>query len=133
VGAVEMADWHTVRYDPDYPEKLDEEIVPLCDAMNAIGFVTNSSCSGHGVDWPSVWFTHEDDTVVEHLARRIMVSEIDSKRAHSTVFSKHIVAEGYNWNLKIILNDVYGDTPRSEGLKKAINAIDWVTLSIEEV
>jgi hypothetical protein len=83
-----MADWKVVRNDPDYPEPLDPEIVPLCDALNAAGFVTTSSCSGHGRDWPYVWFEHSTDARIEDLARFVLGTEGEYYRSHFTVWQK---------------------------------------------
>ena len=47
--AILKMDWDTVRNDPNYEEKLDPEIIPLCDALNRAGFSTTQSCCGHGL------------------------------------------------------------------------------------
>ena len=44
-----------------YPDDIDPEVVPLCDALNAFpGVATCESCSGHESDRPIVVFTCND-------------------------------------------------------------------------
>lgn len=125
-----MADWKVVRNDPDYPEPLDPEIVPLCEALNAAGFVTTSSCSGHGRDWPYVWFEHSTDARIEDLARFVLGTEGEYYRSHFTVWQKEIRPNGYAWSLEIHLNNVYGDTPSSDFLEQAALALGFVTEAV---
>jgi hypothetical protein len=103
-----MADWKTVRFDPSWPEPLDEEIVTLCDSLNAAGFVTTTSCSGHG-GWPNVWFEHSSDEVIEELARFVM--EHEKGGAHFTQWKKEIRPDSYLWQITVHMNNVYHDTP----------------------
>jgi hypothetical protein len=105
-----MADWNTVRHDPYYPESLDPEIIPLCDALNTAGFVTTSSCCGHGRDWPHVWFEHSTDARIEALARFVMLREGGDLRPYFSMWQKDIRPDGYAWSLEIHLNKVYQDT-----------------------
>ena len=137
-----MADWNTVRHDPTYEEKLDPEIIPLCDALNAAGFVTTSSCCGHGRAWPHVWFEHSSDERIERLARYVKERERGDYRPYFTMWQKEILLRGspedvllhgntgYAWSLEIHLNNVYGDTPQAEGLKQAELALAKVTEAI---
>jgi hypothetical protein len=125
-----MADWKTVRYDPSYDEKLDPEIIPLCDALNDAGFVTTSSCCGHGGDWPHVWFEHSSDKKIEDMARFVMKAESGDYRPHFTTFQKSIDLDGYSWVLEIHLNNVYADTPVADALSQARMAMAKVTLLI---
>lgn len=122
-----MAEWKTVRFDPGYEEKLDPEIIPLCDALNAAGFVTTQSCCGHGQGWPHVWFEHSSDERIERLARFVLQAELGDYRHHFSVFQKEVRLEGYAWCLEIHLNDVYADTPPSDALKQAVRALVIVT------
>lgn len=119
-----MADWKIVRFDPNYPEPLDVEIIPLCDAMNAAGLVTTSSCCGHGSRWPHVWFDHPYDAYVEALARHVMAREGGDYRPHYTMWQKDIRPEGFGWSLEVHLNNVYATTPGEEALAMAVVAIN---------
>jgi hypothetical protein len=127
-----MADWSIVRFDPDYPEKLDPEIIPLCDALNAAGFVTTASCCGHVRDWPIVWFEHSTDERTESLARFIIKEEQGDYRPHFSVFRKEILLEGYIWCLEIHCNNVYSDTPQNIVHKEYEQALVKVTQLIDE-
>lgn len=122
-----MADWNTVRYDPAYGEPLDAEIIPLCDAMNAAGFVTTSSCWGHGTRWPHVWFEHSTDERIERMARFVLRATEGEFRPFYVMFEKDIRLEGYAWSLAIHLNETYGDTPSDVFMAEAVIAINRVT------
>ena len=125
-----MADWKTVRFDPSYVEPIDAEILPLCDAMNAAGFVTTASCSGHGSAWPHVWFEHSSDERIERLARFVLETEKGDFRPHFSMWQKEIRSDGYAWSVEIHLNNVYGDTPPSTGLAEPIAALVVVTKAV---
>lgn len=127
-----MGDWATVRYDESWEEKLDPEIIPLCDALNAAGFVTTSSCCGHGYAWPYVWFEHSADTRIESLARFILATEIADFRQDFSLWQKEVRLDGYAWLLEIHLNDVHRDTPTDIGLKSAKRALGRVTALVNE-
>jgi hypothetical protein len=139
-----MADWKTVRFDPAYEEKLDPEIIPLCDALNAIGIVTTSSCVGHGHSWPHVWFQHSTDERIERLARFVKATEVGDFRPYFSVWQKEILlpgsaedmllqgGTGYAWCVEIHVNDVYGDTPRSVTREKENEALTRVTQAVRE-
>jgi hypothetical protein len=127
-----MVDWQTVRYDPNYEEPLDQEIIPLCDALNAAGFVTIASCCGHGHDRPRVWFEHCTDERIEKLARFVMVREQIDYYPFASRFKKEIRMDGYLWSLEISLNNVYADTPVEDSLKHAVEAIGCVTQAVRE-
>jgi hypothetical protein len=122
-----MAEWQTVRFDETHEEKLDPEIVPLCDAMNAAGFVTVASCCGHGSDWPRVWFEHSGDERIEGLARFVLAATEGDYRPFAASFQKEILLNGYIWCLELHLNNVYRDTPTEHGLKEAEAALASVT------
>jgi hypothetical protein len=128
-----MADWNVVRYDPNYEEKLDDEIIPLCDALNAAGFVTTSSCCGHGRGWPHVYFEHSTDERIENLARFVLKieSELGDYRPDFTIWRKEVLIQGYAWCLEIRLNDVYANTSPVVALEAAKMAMDRVTKAIE--
>jgi len=129
-----MGDWKTVRYDPAYPEPLDPEIIPLCDALNAAGFVTTTSCSGHGsaCQWPHVWFEPSDDTRIERMVRFVKATENFDYPPHTTVWQKEILLEGYAWSVEIHLWDgVDRDTPWQEALRKTGEACKRVAQAIE--
>src|SRR5579864_2093461 len=127
-----MADWNKVRYDPSYPEPLDPEIVPLCDALNAARFVTTASCCGHGKAWPHVWFEHSTDERIESVARFVKERERGDFRPHFSMWQKEILEQGYAWSVEIHLNNAYGDTPAEDGLRMAVSAISEVTRAITE-
>lgn len=126
-----MADWQTVRYDPSYVEKLDPEIIPLCDALNATGFVTTDSCSGHGTRWPSVWFEYPSDSKVEKLARFFFAQEVDFGQCSCDVH-KIIQREGHVWLLQVHANNVFGDTEESAATKEVEIALATVVGWIEK-
>ena len=127
-----MADWKMVRFDPNYEEKLDPEIIPLCDALNTAGFVTTSSCCGHGQGWPHVWFEHSTDERIEDLARFVLREEQSNFRPYFSMFQKEIRLDGYAWSLVLHLNNVYSDTPESAALKEAESAITSVAALVEQ-
>jgi hypothetical protein len=127
-----MADWKTVRYDPSYEEPLDAEIVPLCDALNAAGFVTTSSCCGHGRNWPHVWFEHSTDERIENLARFVLYREEGDFRPHFSMFQKEIRLEGYAWSLEIHCNHVYSSTSSGDFLREATEAIRETAKTVDE-
>lgn len=138
-----MADWKTVRYDPAYEEPLDPEIIPLCDAMNAAGFVTTSSCCGHGYSWPHVWFEHSTDERIENLARCVLAQEQGENRRYFSMWQKEILLRGsdadtrlyngtgYAWCVEIHLNNVYATTATSEALKEAVYAIIEIAKAVD--
>ncbi len=144
-----MADWKTVRFDPTYEEKLDEEIIPLCDALNAAGFVTTYSCCGHGSRSPKVWFEHSSDERIEHLARFVLaeekrLTELPENRLgeqdaqmislfpYSTDWQKETLLDGYIWSVAIHLTHAYMNTPPAQALEWATDAIAAVAKLVEE-
>jgi Methyltransferase TYW3 len=127
-----MADWMTVRHDPTWEEKLDPEVIPLCDALNAAGFVTTSSCSGHGGSWPHVWFEHSADERIEAMARFVKAREEGAFRPFFSQFQKEILLDGYAWSLTVHLNDCYSDTPPEETLRQAVFAMGEITKAIDD-
>lgn len=129
-----MADWRTVRFDPTYEEPLDIEIIPLCDALQAAGFNTISSCCGHGQDWPRVWWNDlPSDAVCESLARFLLqrLSSLDYAPFTPWVW-KEILMDSHRWMLEIHLHNQYFDTPPLEAFAMAREAILAVAGSIRE-
>ena len=125
-----MADWKTVRFDPYYEEKLDIEIIPLCDAMNAAGFVTLSSCAGHGHSRPHVWFEHSTDERIERLVRFVKQCEEFDFRPYFTMWQKEILLEGAVWSVEVHVNGIYLDTPRSMEKEKEQYALSKLTQAV---
>jgi hypothetical protein len=125
-----MAEWNIVRNDPNYPEPLDPEIIPLCDALNAAGFLTTSSCCGHGDNWPYVYFEHSSDERIEELARFVIKSESGDYRSHFTQITKEILEAGYRWCLEIHLNLVYSGTPKAIVMQQTVVAINSVAEAV---
>jgi hypothetical protein len=128
-----MADWKTVRYDPNWEEKLDPEIIPLCDALNDAGFVTLSSCIGHGHSRPHVWFEHSTDERIEKLARFVKATEEFDYRPYFTMWQKEILLEGCAWSVEIHVNGIYSNTPRSADLALEVAAVNQVAQVIREL
>lgn len=126
-----MAEWSIVRYDPTYEEKIDTEILPLCDALNSAGFVTTASCCGHGRGWPHVWFQHSTDERIEAMARFVMAQQQGDYRPFLPVFQKEILTNGYMWCLEIHLNNVYANTPVDAAMQEAIDALEQVTRAVQ--
>ena len=137
-----MADWKTVRFDPSYEEKLDTEIIPLCDALNAIGIVTTSSCVGHGHSWPHVWFQYSTDERIERLARFVKATETGDYRPYFTMWQKEILlpgsgedtllhgGTGYEWSVEIHCNEVYSNTSRTDREQKENDALARFTQAV---
>ena len=123
--------WNTVRFDPAYEEKIDPEILPLCDALNAAGFVTTASCCGHGRSWPYVCFEPSSDERIEAMARFVMAQHQGDYRPFLPVFQKEILTGGYEWCLEIHLNNVYANTAASAAVEEALFAISQVAASIQ--
>ena len=123
--------WKTVRYGST-SEPLDKEIILLCDALNNAGFVTISSCSGHGHSWAHVWFEHSSDERIEVMVRFVKNLENTDNREYFSMWQKEILEEGYQWNVEIHLNNVYGNTPQEVTLKKAEDACNRTALAIND-
>jgi len=125
-----MTDWQTVRLDSIHEEPLDPEIIPLCDALNAAGFVTVASCWGHGGQWPCVVFEHSSDDRIESLARFIFTEEEGDFRPYHSRLRKEFQLNGYLWMIEAHLDDVYEDTPIAEVEEKARSALANMTYLI---
>lgn len=136
-----MADWQTVRFDPTYEEKLDDEIIPLCDALNSAGFITIGSCCGHGRRFSYVYFKHSTDERIERLARFVKATEIGDYRRYFSVWQKEILllnapdcvlagGSGYDWCVEIHCNNVYDDTPINICLVEMNHALAGVTEAV---
>jgi hypothetical protein len=126
-----MADWKTVRFDPTYEEKLDPEIIPLCDALNAAGFVTTSSCWGHLNRWPHVWFEHSSEERIESLVRFVLTSEQGDYRPYFSMWQKEVRLDGYAWSVEVHPNNIYAITPRPEAKQQTEEAIAKVAKLVE--
>jgi hypothetical protein len=121
--------WKTVRYGLTI-EPLDKEIIPLCDALNNARFVTISSCCGHGFQWANVWFEHSSNKRIESMIRYVKNLERINDRKYFSVWQKEILDDGYQWDVEIHLNEVYGDTPQEIVLKKTEDACNKTALAI---
>ena len=126
-----MADWTTAKHGSPTGEIIDPEILPLCEALNAAGFVTTASCCGHGKRWPHVWFEHSSDERIEAMARFVMGQTPGDYRPFRPAFSKEILVDGCGWCLEIHLNNVYADTPVGVAMKDAKYAMSRVTAAIQ--
>jgi hypothetical protein len=115
-----MTDWNTVRFDPAWEEKIDPEILPLCDALNAAGIETIGSCAGHGC-WPYVLITGKiPDSRIESLARHLLTYRGWCCVKYVPVVSKIIELVGsvqapcgHYWSIELHLSETYKDTPLS--------------------
>jgi hypothetical protein len=125
--------WKTVRYDPTWKEPLDPEMIPLCDALNAAGFVTTSSCVGHGCTLgPYVLFEHSDDRTIERLARFVKQSEVDDSRPYFTEWQKEILLNGYSWCVQVRVNGIGCSTPAAVREQGEVDALAHVTRAVQE-
>lgn len=134
-----MTEWNVVRYDTTWEEKIDPEILPLCDALNAAGLTTLSSCCGHGQDWPHVIMSGSiPDDKYERLQRYLLANCAQCSNIYLPCMRKDIVglghldAEmGHYWDLEIHASEVYRDTPI--GQVRAIYEVilDYVTSQVE--
>ena len=125
-----MADWKTVRYDPTYTEKLDGEVIPLCDALNGAEFVTVSSCSGHGTRRGTIWFEHSNDERIESMARFVLKTTNRDFCSFYVQFQKEILVDGYGWSLMVSPNEVYRSTPENESLGRVVRGFSEVEAAI---
>ena len=121
-----------MRYAPAYEEQLDPEIIPLCDALNAAGFVTTSSCWGHLYLPPHVWFEHSADERIERMARFALGREQTEISRHYSLFRKEILPRGYLWSLEIRLNYVFANTSAVVARQETVLAIMLVSAAIAE-
>ena len=128
-----MATWQTVRFDPTYEEPLDPEIIPLCDALQAAGFNTVSSCFGHGLDWPRVWWNSSTpDIRSESLARFLLRRSGGDYKPFTPFVQKEILDVGHRWMLEIHVHDTYCDTPQTKAREMAAMAVMAVTKHVGE-
>ena len=57
-----------VQANPRYRGKMDEESIPLCDAINRIpGLLTVESCCGHGKEPFRIWLLANDNNSLAYL------------------------------------------------------------------
>ena len=128
-----MADWKTVRFDPTYEESLDAPIVPLCDALQAAGFNTLSSCCGHGHGWPHVfWDDSAPDARCEALARFLLAKAGGDYRPSRPEVAKCIQEVGHTWMLEIHVHGMYANTPVDEAMRLTIEAINATAEHVAE-
>ena len=128
-----MADWRTVRFDPTYEEPLDPSIITLCDALQAAGFNTASSCCGHGQDWPRVsWDSATPDQACEALARYLLKRSGGDYKSFTPWVQKEILEDGHRWMIEIHIHDTYCDTPPAKAFAAANMAILAVAKHIRE-
>jgi len=133
-----LTSYYKVRDNPDYSEKLDPEIIPLCDALNTVGFATIASCSGvghHSSSWPSVWFEHSDDERIENMARFVMLQTKELFERFFVQFSKvldDVDGDGYHWYLVVHLTKVFGDSPIEVSREETVYAVAQVSQAIAE-
>jgi len=128
-----MSNWQAVRHDPTYTEPLDPEVIPLCDALNAAGFVTTTSCSGHGYQRPCIWFEHSDDKRIESMARFVLEGLHIDYGPHTVRIRKEIHLDGeYSWSIDINCWDINADTPnlRESWLKSGTKGMGLVAYLI---
>ena len=82
------AAYRKMRANPPWgsaPVWLDNEVVPLVDAMNALeGIVTVESCCGHGEDPFRVWFYAESVNAV-----RPLFEVVSTRRGWRITFEEH--------------------------------------------
>ena len=125
-----MSDWQTVRHDPNWDEPLDPEMIPLCDALNAAGFVTTASCVGHGSNWPMVWFEHGDNKRIESMIRYVLEAEKGDYRSYTSCWRRKFDLDGYSWSIRINCWNVYRDTPDDIAQKEYEDGINNVAQQI---
>lgn len=120
-----------------YPEKVDPEIVPLCDALNAAGFPTNASCWGHCRlnNGPHVTFFCEIEQA-EALQRALReASDKDLTDGGLGVWQAslrmYLYPWGREWEIEVDAHGLYHDSPmplvralRLHALKQA-TAVIW--------
>ncbi len=104
----------------EYPEDIDKECIPLCDAINKIkGLKTTESCCGHGKDEFRIWFSVNKDNELE-----LLLYYIDSC---------HV---GFNWEVKLhtdcsMCKPKYGLYSLTKG-KKAYKEANKIAKAIED-
>jgi hypothetical protein len=128
-----VSDWRTVRFDPNYEEPLDPSIIPLCDALQAAGFNTISSCEGHGLNWPHVWWDDSTpDAVCESLARYLLKRAGGDYKPFTPWCQKEILETGHRWMIEIYIHDCYCDTPPARRFAMTSMAILAVAKHVRE-
>jgi hypothetical protein len=130
-----MSNWEKTKEELAVSEPLDPEIIPLCDALNAAGFVTTASCSGHGRQRPMVWFEHSTDERIESMARFVLMGLRDDLDPHYSARIRKQVYEipgDYNWSIEANYWDIWHDTPADAALTKWTKSINKIAELINE-
>lgn len=111
-----MTTWEETKKELAETEPLDPEVIRLCDALNAAGFVTEASCSGHGGQRLMVWFEHSTDARIEQMAR-FVISKLE--QPYSVRIRKQIYGKPgeYNWSIEVNHWDIWAETPQDKALK----------------
>jgi hypothetical protein len=110
--------------DPD-DERIDPEILPLCDALYSAGFEPISSCCRHGLDNPHVCLSGETpDARFEALYQFVESRRVfDYAPWHLDVQKDLRLDRRHVWYVVVHLWDVYSDTGTAVTLQKAVKAI----------
>ena len=114
-----MSDWSKINTSEWDEEPLDPELVLICGALNEAGFVTTTSCSGHGYQRPCIWFEHSTDERIESMARFILAAQEHDYPEHTSRIRKQVHIEGYSWSIDVWTWGVDGSTPSDISLKRA--------------
>jgi hypothetical protein len=123
-----MSDWSRLNSEDWGEEPLDPEVFKLCEALNNAGFITFTSCSGHGFQRPMVWFEHSNDERIEEMSR-FVIAELENSDFHISVrIRKQIYKDlgDYDWSIEVSHWDIYSDTPHETALKMFEAASDKV-------
>jgi len=123
-----MSDWKTVRFDTNWEEKIDPEIIELCDVLNDQGFTTEGSCAGHGCDPYVIVSGNVPDAQLEHLLRYLRPLAV----GYLPRVQKEIEPVGHYWYLELKPNDLFCDTPVSTVWARNVAAINHVCKLIRD-
>lgn len=147
-----MSSWEETKKELAVTEPLDPEVIPLCDALNAAGFVTTSSCSGHGTQRLMIWFKHSTDDRIEDMSRYLLRSLRERSRPYPDCnewnpyglrIRKQIYEDpgDYSWSIEVDHWGMHADClgpPALEKVAAATNAIaglvmEWLNGKNKEV
>jgi hypothetical protein len=128
-----MADWKNFGTPEWDEEPVDPEIIPLCEALNQAGFTTFASCSGHGYQWPCIWFEHSSDERIESMARFVLQYVNHDYPPYSCRIRKQIHHNigDYSWSIEIQPSGVSGDTPPDISLRRVSDSVDSIVYLIK--
>ena len=105
-------------------ERIDPEILPLCDALFFAGFLPISSCCRHGLDNPHVCLSGTTpDARFEELYRFVEGRRNFDYALWRLDVQKDLRLDGHVWYVVVHLWDVFSDTPTSVVMAKATKAI----------